>query len=181
MNMSDKQKIVVLVSLILLLGVVGIMLLVPNSKPTGTSQFTVIPIKDIDHLEGIIKNVLSGGSLIDSTTTDSLAENPSAHQAVRDPFQFNLPKPVPDPKTRQKINAKPVQPTGPPAPPRRSLAGLKLFGIVYDATTPSVIINGDVYYSGDIVQGFRIEKILRESVLLSADGQEYVLNVPEPR
>jgi hypothetical protein len=52
---------------------------------------------------------------------------------------------------------------------------LKLQGIYYRLSSPTVLINGQTLTAGDSIQGVRVVKIERESVTLEMAGQKKVL------
>ncbi|MFH1552956.1 MAG: general secretion pathway protein GspB [Candidatus Omnitrophota bacterium] len=51
-----------------------------------------------------------------------------------------------------------------------------LAGLMYSPTHPQAIINGALVSEGDTVDGFTVNKILPNKVLISYDGKEFELN-----
>lgn len=54
---------------------------------------------------------------------------------------------------------------------------LKLEGVTYSPKNPIAIINGDVYKLNSTIQGFTVEKILPDKVVLVREGREYILQL----
>ncbi len=69
------------------------------------------------------------------------------------------------------IAPKPTPPSPPPAPPKPEFPQIKIQGIAFRRTNPSVYINGKSWYVGDVVQGAHITKIERLSVFMEFQGE----------
>lgn len=57
--------------------------------------------------------------------------------------------------------------------------GLKLSGILWDETSPAVIINDEIVGIGDEIDGKKIIRIDRDRVVLEVEGEEYILKLEE--
>lgn len=53
--------------------------------------------------------------------------------------------------------------------------GLSLQGILYSKNGSEVVINGEIYKQGDLIEGHSIKKIEEYKVLLEKDGKEFIL------
>lgn len=83
----------------------------------------------------------------------------------------SVPAPVSDPAPVVATAATPVS-TGP-----RPFPELKLQGIYYRLTDPSVMINGKTFEIGDLILDAKVIKIDRREVTLEFDGQQKVLRL----
>jgi hypothetical protein len=63
-----------------------------------------------------------------------------------------------------------VQPAPQPQP-SQSFPNLKLKGIIYNETSPQVLINGSTLSLGDEIEGARIIKIERKRVTVKWNGE----------
>ena len=55
--------------------------------------------------------------------------------------------------------------------------GLKVTGIIYSMTNPSVVINGQIFHQGDVVSGATIVTIGRRTIDFEMSGQEWQQSV----
>jgi len=54
---------------------------------------------------------------------------------------------------------------------------LKLEGVTYSPKNPIAIINGEIYKLNSNVQGYTVEKIFPDKIVLRRNGQEYILQL----
>jgi hypothetical protein len=73
--------------------------------------------------------------------------------------------------------ARPPEPATALAEPEDTLTDLKLQGIFYRLAKPSALIDGQVLYVGDEIEGARVTAIERQSVRLVQAGQTIVLKL----
>lgn len=109
-----------------------------------------------------------------TSVADSPAPNPppAAEPIPRvDPTASALSNPVPAP------DAATVNPVPAASPGPRPFPELKLQGIYYRLTDPSVMINGKALMIGDLIEEARVIKIERKEVTLELDGQQKVLRL----
>ena len=52
-----------------------------------------------------------------------------------------------------------------------------LEGITFNERNPSAIINGDVYVAGSELAGYKVKKILADSVVLSDGVEDHLLSL----
>jgi len=155
-------------------------------------------------IAGIVVFVLLGGALLflslrdtplttdlDGPTTtiaappvtpvasSSTSNSPTAVEPIlrADPTASALNNPVPTPVVEPAsaavaANTPPPTPAGP-----RPFPELKLQGIYYRLTDPSVMINGKALEIGDLIEEARVIKIERKEVTLELDGQQKVLRL----
>lgn len=153
---------------------------------------------------GIVVFVLLGGTLLflslrDSPLTTDLDDAPARTSvpAVAPAVSSPAPEPMPavnpgprfDPIASVMTNPVPTPVTGlppvvaaTPAPPAvpagpRPFPELKLQGIYYRLSAPSVMISGKTLMIGDIIADARVIQIERKEVTLELDGQQKVLRL----
>jgi hypothetical protein len=85
-----------------------------------------------------------------------------ASQPVQPVSQLQPAKPA--------LQAQPAQPTK-PSQPALPFPSLKLKGIIYNETSPQVLINGSTYSLGEEVDGARVVKIERKKVTVKWNGE----------
>ena len=59
------------------------------------------------------------------------------------------------------------------------VSGFDLSGILWDATQPIAIINGQMLRIGDALEGYRVTQIAQDSVSLSDGSQTLTLTIPQ--
>jgi hypothetical protein len=94
-----------------------------------------------------------------------------------DPSVSALSNPVPAPVVEPVSAAAPANTTPPPPTGSRPFPELKLQGIYYRLTDPSVMINGKALEIGDLIEDAKVIKIERKEVTLEFDGQQKVLRL----
>jgi hypothetical protein len=98
---------------------------------------------------------------VDPPKPVTLVAPPPAVAATNPP-----PPAVPGSVTSLAVPAKVLQPT------------LKLQGIFYRPSNPSVVINSKTLFLGEVIENTRVVAIDRSSVTLESGGQTYVLTLP---
>ena len=59
------------------------------------------------------------------------------------------------------------------------VSGFDLSGILWDATQPIAVINGQMLRVGDELEGYKVTQIAQDSVLLSDGSQTLTLAIPQ--
>ena len=79
------------------------------------------------------------------------------------------------------VEQKPTEQTTaqPPSAPADPFAAIRLEGIVYRPTNPSVLLNGKTLFKGEAAAGARVIAITRDSVTVEIAGKQKVLRLQQ--
>ena len=121
-----------------------------------------------------------GMALVTRTVTKTagkprlVAAQPVNPVVVPAPVPASTPAPAAPPPPRSSVSPQPSQPPPPPPLPPE----LKLQGIVYAATRPWAIVNGQTVHVGDRLGDFQVKAISpRDVTLEKADGSQKKLGL----
>jgi hypothetical protein len=168
---NKKNKIIILIALVLSLTLLGIFQLRRTGKQEYNAHMVQIAFDQEDNfsqVENIIKEILDEGvKEIDASHFDSIAGKYKNFEQLRDPFAF--------PKTRKTA----VKQDKPKVKPENNIPKFELRGIIFDKNKPMAIINGEVYGEGDLIEGFRVVRITKDGVKLVSKNNQLYLKAPE--
>ena len=116
-------------------------------------------------------NAASGSSALASRTAKRIREKKIARMKEIKAVQLRELK-------RDMEMLKKRNPFSPPAVEEEEAAtSLVLEGIIWDEKTPSAMINDMIVIEGDTVEGKKIKRIMKDSVILIENGEEEVLKL----
>jgi len=104
-----------------------------------------------------------------TSPTTTAAVNVNASTAIPSPITTAPPPPVSASKTPEPLPSTPVVTT--------PLSDLKLQGIFYRLRRPTALIDGRIVSPGDLISGYRVTRIDRDSVKLMAGGRTNTLTL----
>lgn len=181
---KNRKKVIYLVILILIAPVVWFFSTRKDAGTAAAQAKSELDLKtgDLAKIEQILNNIISLDlTAVHRTAPDQNDPPPYPRQTIRDPFQFGaLPSSVATAKKKTASGPKPVSKTT-AHQPRTEInpQNLRISGIVYDRRNPAVIIEGEIFHTGDSLKSLKIEKISRDGLILSGQGKQYNLKVPE--
>ena len=175
---NKKNKIIILIVLVLSLTLLGIFQL----KRTGKREYNAHMVQinfdqkdDFTQVENIIKEILDElVKEIDESHFDSITSKYKSFKQLRDPFIFVKARmPASKSKIAGKKQSKRKDKT------KSIMPKLELKGIIFDKENPMAIINGEVYKEGDLIKSFRVVRITKDGVKLVSRNNQIYLKAPE--
>ena len=178
---NKKNKIIILIALVLSLILLGIFQLRRTGKQDFNAHMVQINFDQKDNfsqVENIIKEILDEGvKEIDASHFDSIANKYKSFEQLRDPFTFaKIKTPASKSKATKKTSTKQSKRKD---KTKSSMPKLELKGIIFDKENPMAIINGEVYREGDLIKNFRVVRITKDGVKLVSKNNQLYLKAPE--
>jgi hypothetical protein len=168
---NKKNKIIILIALVLSLTLLGIFQLKRTGKQEYNAPNVQIAFNQVDNfsqVENIIKEILDEGiKEIDESHLDLIVGKYKNFEQLRDPFTFIKTR---TPASTKKLTRKKQ---------KASMPKLELRGIIFDKENPVAIINGEVYREGDLIKNFRVVRITKDGVKLVSRNNQLYLKAPE--